>query len=450
MKLHLNKKYQKFIADDISDRYVILTGGRGSGKSFAASMKLVLLLRKPGYRILYTRLTLTSASVSIIPEFVEKINLLGCSDEFEVTLTSVKNKLSGSEVLFRGIKSGSSDQTANLKSLQGINVWVLDEAEEQTDEKTFDKIDLSVRDKSHPNRVILILNPSHNKHWMYKRFFTGLPPEYNGCRDGVTYIHTTYLDNLNNLDADYLSIAQKAKDTNYLYYCSTFLGHWTEESEGSLWTWNCIDSNRRDTGQTLPDFTRVVTAVDPAVTSNKNSDETGIVTAARGTDGHYYIIADDSVKAKPMDWAQTAIDAYRLHMADRVVAEVNQGGDMVEATLRQVDKTVSYDSVHASRGKVVRAEPISALYQQGLVHHIGLFTQLEAQMMTFTGSNYTTKLHDDRVDALVWALSYLMAGLDTFELVVLPPDKRRTTDRLNMDLSPSERHLQDDDILSHF
>jgi predicted phage terminase large subunit-like protein len=155
-------------------------------------------------------------------------------------------------------------------------------------------------------------------------------------------------------------------------------------------------------------FERVVVGVDPATTFGPDSDETGIIVAARGHDQHGYVLDDLSGRYPPEEWARRAIGAYRRYSADRVVAEVNQGGAMVEATLRSVDPAIPFTAVHASRGKMTRAEPISALYERGLVHHVGVFGPLEDQMTSYDGARAGGS--PDRLDALVWALTELMLG----------------------------------------
>jgi len=430
----LSEVYRALVQGKLGTRYALVTGGRGSGKSFAATLALTLMLREPGYRILFTRYTLTAAWDSIIPEFREKVDLLQLANEFEITRTAVTNRVSGSEILFRGIKAGSLNQTAKLKSLQGINVWVLDEAEEMPDPDTFDVIDLSVRDSRRPNLVMLILNPSHKAHWIYSRWFADLPPEFSGERAGVTYLHSTYLDNAANLPPDYLALAARCKASNPARYQRVWRGHWAEQVEGALWTWAMIDGNRTREGAPLPQFARVVVAIDPAVTSSDTSDETGIITAARGVDDHYYLLADLTRRASPMEWATAACGEYRKRQADRIVGEVNNGGEMVEATLRNVDGNVSYEAVHATRGKMIRAEPIAALYERGLVHHVGTFPALETELMTYAGKD--NQASPNRLDALVWALTSLSEGAGQAEFAGLPVPRGASRD---LDLSPSAR-----------
>ncbi len=228
----LNNKYKPLFENDT--RYFIVTGGRGSSKSFGVGTFTNLLSFEHGHKILFTRQTMTSAHLSIIPEFQEKIDLMQLNELFEVTKSEIKNKQSNSEIIFKGIRTSSGDQTANLKSLQGVTTWVLDEAEELTDESTFDKINLSIRQKGKQNRVILILNPSTKEHWIYKKFFEerGVQEGFNGVKDDVTYIHTTYEDNLDNLDQSFINEILRIKEINPQKYKHQILGGWLNKAEG--------------------------------------------------------------------------------------------------------------------------------------------------------------------------------------------------------------------------
>jgi phage terminase large subunit-like protein len=172
----------------------------------------------------------------------------------------------------------------------------------------------------------------------------------------------------------------------------------------------------------LPELTRIVVAIDPAASSSEDADETGIILAAKDARGTGYVLGDYSGRYTPTQWAERAIALYRDHKADRVVGEVNNGGEMVENTLRMVDANVAFTAVRASRGKVIRAEPVSALYEQNRVWHVGSFPMLEDQMCGFT-SDFDRSIagfSPDRVDALVWAFTDLlvapMKGEGIFEL----------------------------------
>ena len=236
VQLSLSNKYKIF--EDSDSRYFIVTGGRGSGKSFAINTFLLLLTYEAGHTILFTRYTLRSASISIIPEFIEKIELLKKTDDFVITKDEVLNKVTKSKILFRGIKTSSGDQTANLKSLQGITTWVFDEAEEMTDEDMFDKIDLSVRQKGLSNRVILILNPTTKENFIYQRWFEakGVEAGSNITKDDTTYIHTTYLDNIENLSTSYIEQIERMKERRPSRYKHTILGSWLDKAEGVIFT----------------------------------------------------------------------------------------------------------------------------------------------------------------------------------------------------------------------
>ena len=235
-ELNLNKKYLVF--KESFARYFIVTGGRGSGKSFAVNSVLLLLTYQAGHTILFTRYTLRAASISIIPEFIEKLELLGVIDQFKITKDEIINTGNGSKIIFRGIKTSSGDQTANLKSLTGITTWVMDEAEELNDEDIFDKIDLSVRNKIQENRVILILNPTTKEHFIYKRWFEdrGVSAGSNITKEDTTYIHTTYLDNIDNLSESYIKQIETMKVRRPNRYKHTIEGAWLDKAEGVIFT----------------------------------------------------------------------------------------------------------------------------------------------------------------------------------------------------------------------
>jgi predicted phage terminase large subunit-like protein len=205
-----------------------------------------------------------------------------------------------------------------------------------------------------------------------------------------------------------------------------------DDVPGALWQRSWIDRDRKEFA---PDLKRIVVAIDPATTSGEDADETGIIVAGVGQDGHGYLLEDLSGRFQPHEWAQKAVAAYHRHKADRIVAETNQGGQMVENTVRMVDATVPYRGVHASKGKATRAEPISALYEQGKVHHVGSFDVLEDQCCAFSSDFDRARagFSPDRVDALVWAFAELltswMAAPITFAPAVFVTRADATGDR---------------------
>jgi predicted phage terminase large subunit-like protein len=186
-----------------------------------------------------------------------------------------------------------------------------------------------------------------------------------------------------------------------------------EDTPGALWTLEVIERSRRSVA---PELARVVVAIDPAVSSHEGSDETGIVVAGKSADGHGWVLEDLSGRYQPSQWARIAIDAYKVHAADRIIAEVNQGGDLVETTIRTIDTNIPFTAVHATRGKYVRAEPVAALFEQNKVHLVGSFPRLEDQLTSFVPDLDRAKSGSpDRTDAMVWALTDLMVDRERYQ-----------------------------------
>lgn len=250
MKIKPQKIYSPLYHN--KDKFIILvTGGRGSGKSFNISTfieRLLFEVRHPSpakrivHQVLYTRYTMVSAHISVIPEFMEKVELDGHSKFYKSTKTDVKNLRSGGAVMFRGIKTSSGIQTAKLKSIHGITTFVVDEAEEWVSEKEFETIMLSIRQKGIQNRIIIVMNPTDNNHWVYKRFIekTHKLVEIDGVQvqisthPNVQHIHTTYFDNLENLSPEFLKEVNHMKEKNSEKYAHTVIGRWADVAEGAI------------------------------------------------------------------------------------------------------------------------------------------------------------------------------------------------------------------------
>ena len=189
-----------------------------------------------------------------------------------------------------------------------------------------------------------------------------------------------------------------------------------DDVPGSLWTRDILDRFRRDRMGAKPDFQRIVVAVDPAAIAKETAltegtAETGIVVVGLGVDGRGYVIDDLSCALSPNGWGRRAVSGYDLYAADAIVVETNQGGDMVKNTIKSVRENIKVIEVRASKGKVTRAEPVSALYEQGKISHLGAFPELEDQMVLFTTSGIVGETTADRVDALVWAITQLFPSL---------------------------------------
>ena len=388
--------YKPLFQNPPDHKVIAITGGRGSAKSTHLSLFLNDLTYEEGHVILFTRYTMTAAEKSIIPEFTAMMDKVNNREDFEVTANQITNKISKSIILFSGIKTSSGNQTANLKSIPGLTTFVIDEGEEFLDEESYNAIQLSIRSVLRPNRVIWVQNPSNVRHFFFKRYL---------AKD-ATYpcvkIHTTYLDNLQNLSADFIQEAEIMKATNYKKYCHVFLGEWLDNEEGLLWDMDIINATRVSE---LPSIVKVIIAVDPAITAKASSDETGIVVIGLSAEGHGYLIEDCSGTYTPNEWGSLAAKKYHEYSAAAIVGEVNQGGDMVESTIKGNDSSIYYVGVRATKGKFVRAEPIYAFYQAGKIHHVGYFPKLEYQLASW---NPNSNFSPDRMDAAVWGFTYLL------------------------------------------
>ena len=224
-------------------------------------------------------------------------------------------------------------------------------------------------------------------------------------------VHVTKGNTFENSD----NLAESALEMMRERYEGTALGRQElyaeilDDIEGALWTNSLIEESRL-TYDDERDLKQIIVAVDPAVTAGENSDETGIVVVGKDMNNEYYVLEDVSGKYSPDEWGRLAVKTFYDWEADRIVAETNNGGDLVERLLRSVDNNIPYRSVRATRGKMLRAEPIAALYEQKKVHHMGAFPELETQMCTYVGQ---LKPSPDRLDALVWGLTELSKSQGT-------------------------------------
>jgi predicted phage terminase large subunit-like protein len=290
----------------------------------------------------------------------------------------------------------SSEEPDRLRGPQH-HVGILDEfAAMQNTQHVWDMFSFGLRLGTHP-RFLITTTPRPIK--ILKEIM---------ARDDVVVTRGSTFDNADNLAKPFLEAIKRRYEGTRLGRQEMY-AELLADTPGALWQQDWLD---RDRVKGLPwdGLERVVIAIDPATTSGENADETGIIAAGIDAGGSAYVLEDCSGRYQPHEWAAKAIELYRRHHADRIIAERNNGGDLVEAIIRSVDPNVSFKSVHASRGKVTRAEPISALYEQGRVHHVGSFQQLEDQLCSFTSdfNRSTAGYSPDRLDAMVWALTELM------------------------------------------
>lgn len=260
MPIKFSKKYQPLFKLLEKDNYkevdiVILTGGRSSAKSFGVACLSLLGLVMKGWNVLYTRFTNASITDSIKPEVDDKIELLGYENTVTSTNTHIEHK--GNRIAFKGIKTGSKQQTANLKSLSGFNLFVVDEAEELPDYETFEKVFLSIRSKEKRNITILLLNPTSIQHWIYRKFYDdrNVPAGHNGIVGNVMYIHTSYLD----VPKEYLAenivkYYEMLKEDDEKKYNQVVLGGWVENIEGRVFNHFKQNTFREFINLNLPEF----------------------------------------------------------------------------------------------------------------------------------------------------------------------------------------------------
>lgn len=261
-------------------------------------------------------------------------------------------------------------------------------------------------------RMYLDENPPSKAHWSYQLFIEHRDPETRRLLedgDDYAFLQMNPADNAENLPSDYLNMLENMPQRMKKRF---LFGEFADTDENALWRDEIIDRWRSIDGE-LPDFQRIVIAVDPSGASDEDSthDAIGVVVAALGTDGHAYVLEDLTLKAGPAKWGNVVGSAFDRHAADVVVGEANFGGAMVQHVIRTARPGTPYKAVTASRGKVVRAEPISALYEQGKVHHVGYFPDLEAELCAFTTTGYGGINSPNRADALVWAITELFPSL---------------------------------------
>jgi len=396
--IEINDKFKTLFEQPKDVRYYVIVGGRGSGKSFGVGTWACLKTFEKNCRILYTRYTLTSAHISIIPEFNEKIEILNADSKFHITKSEIINKDTSSDILFKGIKTSSGNQTANLKSLQGVSVWILDEAEELEDEKTFDKIDLSIRSKDSQNIVILILNPTLKEHWIYQRFFNdkGVDDGFNGVVDNVCYIHTTYLDNLDNLSDSFLNNVENIKLKDPDKYNHEILGGWLEHLDGVLFVKKELNYYKGD----LKDYEASAGFVDIADTG----EDYHSVPIGKIINDKIYI--DDVLFTKQGTEYNVELTAeiVNKHKLDILRIESNMGGSMYQQLLQPLlNNATQVQPIRAKTKKHTRITTMAGFIKSFCVfrsdYEHGSDYDLFMRNLTQYLKDGTSK-HDDAPDSL--------------------------------------------------
>jgi len=369
----------------------LILSGRGWGKTRTGSEWIVWkALQQPKTRwavVASTSADITDTCFEGESGIISVLNRYGIYDENSYNRTRSAYTLpNGSR-----IKGFSAEKPDRLRGPQHHGAWC-DELAAWEYPETWDQLQFGLRLGTHPQTVVTT-TPRPTK--IIKELIKD--PE-NIVTRGSTY------ENADNLAASTLVTLQTKYADTRLGRQELF-GEILDDNPGALWTRAMLESARvKDT----PHLIRVVVGIDPAVTSGEDSDSTGIVVAGMTPDGHYYILADYTLKASPQVWAEKAVYAFELHKADRIIAETNNGGDLVVHLLQQVKNTIPVKKVTASRGKAVRAEPIAALSEQGKLHMVGYFPELEDELCEYEPG--VSAKSPDRMDAMVWAVTELSEG----------------------------------------
>lgn len=374
-------------------RYKGAYGGRGSGKShFFAGLGVERALMRRRSRGVCLREVQKDLKESAKQLIEDKIRGFGLQDSFDIQRDLIRTPGDGL-IVFRGMQDMNAD---SIKSLEDFD-WAWLEEGQMFSKRSIELLRPTIR--AQDSEIWVSWNPRNPDDPVDKLLRGPSPP------DGAVVVRANYTDNP--WFPQVLEEERAYDETvNRERYGHVWLGDYEPAVKGAIWDRATIHQHRRRP-EDVPPLIRVVVAVDPAISSEPGADEHGIVVCGLGDDGRGYVLDDMTTRGEPRKWAERAIAALDLHDADAVVIEVNQGGDMCRAVLKSVRPTVRVIEVRATRGKHVRAEPISALYHLGRVSHVGTFGALEDQMCQFTAAGYEGKGSPDRGDALVWGMTEL-------------------------------------------
>lgn len=399
--------------------HIALGGGSRSGKTFLMLRAVIMrALRSAGSRHVVFRFRFNHLKSSVVLETLPKVMQLcfpGLADNSKMDKVDWYITLpNGSEIWFCGLDD--KERTEKVLGKEYATVWF-----NECSQIPYPSIIIALSRLAQKTECLRLkayydFNPPSANHWTYRQFIEKKDPNSKQAlkepHDYGFYLINP-IDNIENLDPAYMKILDampKRQRDRFL------LGKFGDASEGQLWTSELLSVTRVLNSADVPAFLRVVVAVDPSGCSgpeDTRSDEIGIIVAALGQNGQGYILEDLSGRYGPADWGQIVVDAYNRHKADRVIGESNFGGAMVEACVRAAEGgfNLPYQDANATRGKIVRAEPISGLYERNKVHHYGHFPELEDQMCSMTTAGYTGLKSPDRADALVWALTVLFPAM---------------------------------------
>lgn len=377
-------------------RYKAAFGGRGSGKShFFAGACVLNAVQRSGLRILCVREVQKSLKESAKRLIEDKIAAYGLGSEFEVQSSEIRTP-GGGVISFAGMQDHTSD---SIKSYEAYDVAWVEESQTIT-ARSLELLRPTIRKAG--SELWFSWNP-RNVGDAVDAFFRGEHPPENAIIKKINYNDNPFFPA--ELEAERQYDEKHKRDR----YGHIWLGEYEPMAVGAIWDRATINANRR---HDKPEMKRVLVCVDPAISAEAGSDENGIIVVGLGVDGRGYVLDDASLKGTPRQWADRAFAMYDLWDADAIVIERNQGGDMCRHTLQSVRQSARIIEVVATKGKHVRAEPISALYNLGRVSHVGTFPKLEDQMCQTTAHGYEGEGSPDRLDALVWGFTELFPAMN--------------------------------------
>ncbi|MDJ0513026.1 MAG: PBSX family phage terminase large subunit [Methyloceanibacter sp.] len=376
-------------------RYKAYYGGRGSAKSHSMAAAAIITGAESPLRFLCAREVQKSIKDSVKQLLDDKIEKLGYGHFYTSTRDEIRG-LNGSKFLFAGLQDMSVDQ---IKSFEGVDRCWVEEAQ-TISERSIEVLVPTIREPG--SELWFSWNPRHAKDPVDRLFRGEYPPE-DAIIQKVNYDDNPFFPPELERERQY---DKKAKPERYGHIWE---GDYEPMAVGAIWTRLMFHEHRKSE---LPvQLTRILVAVDPAVSSLEGSNEHGIIVGGLGTDGRGYILEDGTCEGGPEKWSQRAVALFDKWQADGIVIEKNQGGDMCRHTLKTVRPGLPIIEVHATRGKHVRAEPIAAHYAFGRVSHVGTFEELETQMCQVTAAGFEGEGSPDRCDALVWLLTHLFPGM---------------------------------------
>jgi len=378
----------------VPSRYKALYGGRGALKShFFAGLAIEECSRVPGTRMLCIRevqKSLKESSMRLLGDKIEQHKAPGFRDKNDRIDTP-----GGGVMVFQGLQDHTAE---SIKSFEGFRIAWVNEGQTLSS-RSLEILRPTMRAPG--SELWFDWNPRSPDDPVDK-FFRGQTPP-----DGAIIKRVSYLDNPW-FPAELEEERKHDELTNPHRYGHIWLGEYEPAAIGALWDRLILHRNRR---HEAPELAQIVVSIDPATTNEEHSDEHGIIVGAIGSDQRGYVLEDGTLKGTPQQWAQRAVTLFDKWNADSIIIEINQGGDMCKQVLSTIRPYLPIKEVHATRGKHVRAEPISALYHADRISHIGTFPKLEDQLCLITASGYDGRGSPDRADALVWAFSHLFPSI---------------------------------------